>query len=129
MRHFQAAPIWGNSIVNASDQSRFLLHIERLLPPRHRRAGLRLLGSIVHSQRWGIARARPPGWALYFKSGWGSGSGAADHQVALLRRGGRRISVAIMTTSNPSHAYAEATEQGVAARLLRGLGPSSIPAD
>ena len=29
-----------------------------------------------------------------------------------------------MTTSNPSHAYAEATEQGIAARLLRGLGPS-----
>ena len=48
---------------------------------------MRLLGSIVRSQRWGIARVRPPGWALYFKGGWGSGSGAVDHQVALLRRG------------------------------------------
>jgi hypothetical protein len=127
MRHFHAAPIWGNSIVNASDQSRFLLHIERLLPRRHRRTALRLLGSIVASQRWGIARVRPRGWALYFKSGWGSGSGAADHQVALLRRGRRRLSVAIMTTSNPSHAYAEETLEGVAARLLRGLGPESDP--
>ena len=126
MRHFQAAPIWGNSIVDAADQSRFLLHLERLVPHRHRRTALRLLGSIVPSQRWGIARVRPPGWALYFKSGWGSGSGAADHQVALLRRGGRRLSVAIMTTSNPSHAYAKETERGVAARLLRGLGPSSM---
>ena len=128
MRHFHAAPIWGNSIVDASDQSRFMLHIERLVPRRHRRTALRLLGSIVRSQRWGIARVRPPGWALYFKSGWGSGSGAADHQVALLRRGGRRLSVAIMTTSNPSHAYAEETQRGVAARLLRGLGPSSMSA-
>ena len=128
MRHFQAAPIWGNSIVNASDQSRFLLHIERLLPPRHRRAALRLLGSIVHSQRWGIARVRPPGWALYFKSGWGSGSGAADHQVALLRRGGRRLSVAIMTTSNPSHAYAEATEQGSrGAAVCEASAPRPFP--
>ena len=29
--------------------------------------------SIVPSQRWGIARVRPRGWALYFKGGWGSG--------------------------------------------------------
>ena len=27
------------------------------------------------AQRWGIARVRPRGWALYFKGGWGSGSG------------------------------------------------------
>ncbi len=129
MRRFRAAPIWGNSIVDAADQSRFLLRLERLVPDRHLRTALRLLGSIVPSQRWGIARVRPPGWALYFKSGWGSGSGAADHQVALLRRGRRRLSVAIMTTSNPSHAYAGETEEGIARRLLRGLGPSSMPAD
>jgi len=81
----------------------------------------------VPPQRWGIARARPRGWALYFKGGWGSGSGAVDHQVALLRRGGRRLSLAIMTTGSPSHAYATETLRGVAARLLRGLRPDSSP--
>ena len=41
--------------------------------------------------------------------------------MALLRRGRRRVSVAILTTSSPSHAYAKETLRGVAALLLRGL--------
>jgi hypothetical protein len=124
MRRFvPAAPIWGLSRVDAADQSRFLLHVDRTVPARHRDYALELLRTIVPSQRWGIARVRPPGWALYFKGGWGSGTGAVDHQVALLRRGGRRLALAIMTTASPSHAYAKQTLRGVAARLLRGLGP------
>ena len=128
MRRFRPAPVWGLSSVDAADQSRFLLNVERLVPRRHRRTAMGLLGSVVPSQRWGIAQARPLGWALYFKGGWGSGSGAVDHQVALLRRGGRRLSVAIMTTSSPSHEYGKRTLEGVARRLLRGLGPASRPA-
>ena len=61
-----------------------------------------LLRTIVPEQRWGIARARPAEWKLYFKGGWGSGTGAVDHQVAQLRRGKLRVAVAIMTTGNPS---------------------------
>ena len=52
-----AAPVWGLSSVDAADQTRFLLHVDRPVPRRHRRAALRLLGSIVPSQRWGSARA------------------------------------------------------------------------
>ena len=125
MRAFTPAAIWGLSRVDAADQTLFFLHIDRYVPSRHRAYALRLLSSIVPSQRWGIAQVRPPGWALYFKGGWGSGSGAVDHQVALRRRGGRRVSVAILTTSSPSHAYGKATLRGVAARLLRGLSAIS----
>lgn len=128
MRRFRpATAIWGLSRVDAADQTRFLLHVDRYVPRRHRATALRLLGSIVPSQRWGIARVRPPGWALYFKGGWGSGTGAVDHQVALLRRGRRRLAVAIMTTASPSHAYAKATLRGVARRLLRGIGLAAWP--
>jgi hypothetical protein len=127
MQHFHATRPWGLSTINVADQTRFFLHIDRRVPSRHRRYAMRLLGSIVPAQRWGIARARPLGWALYFKGGWGSGTGWADHQVALLRRGRRRLSVAILITSSPSHAYANETLRGVAARLLRGLGASSLP--
>jgi hypothetical protein len=88
---------------------------------------MRLLNSIVPSQRWGIARARPPGWALYFKGGWGDGDGDVDHQAALLQRGEQRVAVAIMTTANPSHAYGKETLRGVAVRLLRDLRPDSAP--
>jgi hypothetical protein len=117
----------GLSSIDVADQTRFFFHIDRLMPRRHRRYALRLLGSIVPSQRWGIARVRPRGWALYFKGGWGSGTGWADHQVALLRRGRRRLSIAILVTSSPSHTYGNETLRGVAARLLRGLRPASKP--
>jgi len=127
MRRFHATRPWGLSRIDVADQTRFLLHIDRYLPRRHRRYALRLLGSIVPSQRWGIARVRPRGWALYFKGGWGSGTGWADHQVALLRRGKRRLAVAILITSSPSHAYGKETLRGIAARVLRGLGPRSRP--
>ncbi|MEA2330631.1 MAG: hypothetical protein QOH58_769 [Thermoleophilaceae bacterium] len=128
MRAFAPAAIWGLSRIDAADQTLFFLRIERHVPRRHRPAALRLLGSIVRSQRWGIARVRPPGWGLYFKGGWGSGSGAVDHQVALLRRGERRLSVAILSTGSPSHDYAKETLRGVAARLLRGLDADARPA-
>jgi hypothetical protein len=127
MRAFRPAAIWGLSSIDAADQTRLFLRIERFVPPRHRQLTLRLLGSIVPWQRWGIAQVRPPSWALYFKGGWGSGSGAVDHQVALLRRGRRRLSVAILTTGSPSHGYGKETLRGVAGRLLRGLGPDSTP--
>jgi hypothetical protein len=127
MTHFHATRPWGLSTIDVADQTRFFLGIDRRVPVRHRRYAMRLLGSIVPSQRWGIARERPRGWALYFKGGWGSGTGWADHQVALLRRGRRRLSVAILITSSPSHEYAKETLRGIAARLLRGLRPNSRP--
>jgi Beta-lactamase enzyme family len=117
-------PYWGNSTTCAADQSRFFLRIERWLPRRHRGYALRLLASIVPSQRWGIASLRYPGWQLHFKGGWGSGSGASEHQVALLRGpGGERVALAIMTLGSPSAAYARETQRGVAARLLQRLRP------
>jgi hypothetical protein len=127
MRRFHATRPWGLSTIDVADQTRFFLHIDRHVPKRHRRYALRLLGSIVPSQRWGIARVRPRGWALYFKGGWGSGTGWVDHQVALLRRGRRRLAVAILITSSPSHEYGNQTLRRVAARMLRGLRPGSVP--
>ena len=127
MRHFHATRPWGLSTIDVADQTRFFLHIDRRIPRRHRAYAMRLLRSIVPAQRWGIARARPRGWALYFKGGWGSGTGWADHQVALLRRGRRRLSVAILITSSPSHAYGNETLRGISKRLLRGLRPRSVP--
>jgi hypothetical protein len=123
MRRFVAvAHPWGHSRVNAVNQTRLFLRIDRHVARRHRRYALRLLRSIVPAQRWGVARAAPRRWRLYFKGGWGSGTGAVDHQVALLRRGRLRVAVAVLTTGNGSHAYGKATLRGVFRRLLRGLG-------
>jgi beta-lactamase class A len=122
MRRFQLRlPIWGHSEITACDQVRFFRRIEAHLPKRHRRYGMRLLASIVPSQRWGIPPVKPEGWRIYFKGGWGSGTGRVTHQVALLRKGDTRISLAVLTQFNPSQAYGKRTIRGVARRLLRGL--------
>jgi hypothetical protein len=113
--------IWGHSLITAQDQARFFLRIDRLVPPRHRAYAMDLLARIVPKQRWGIARVSPPGWQLYFKGGWGTATGLIDNQVALLTRGGERVSVAILAARNGSHAHGKQTLEGVARRLLRGL--------
>jgi beta-lactamase class A len=123
MSRFVVNPIWGYSLITARDQTRFFLRIDKLVPERHRAYALRLLRTIVPSQRWGMARAIPQGWRLHFKGGWGAGTGAVDHQVGLLRRGRHRVAVAVMTVGNPTHSYGNATLEGVARRLMRGLEP------
>jgi beta-lactamase class A len=123
-RFMPAAPIWGNSRIDAADQARFFLRIDRLTPARHRAYAMYLLAHVVPSQRWGIGQVCPRGWRLYFKGGWGSGTGAIDHQVVLLTRGRERVSVAILTYADGSHAYGKETLRGVAERLLRGLASS-----
>jgi D-alanyl-D-alanine dipeptidase len=61
----------------------------------------------------------PRGWSTFFKGGWrGTEHGRLLHEAALLERGGRRISLAVLTDGNPSHAYGTATLRGVARRIL-----------
>jgi hypothetical protein len=116
MTSFSTLPeCWSCSRITARDQSRFFLAVDRLLPRRHRAYGMGLLGRVVPRQRWGVALVAPKGWRLYFKGGW---TGSVDHQVALLVRGHRRVSVAVLTSGSPSHAYATETLRGVFGRLL-----------
>jgi hypothetical protein len=111
-------PIWGLSHITPRDQAHYFHHIDRYVPVRHRHYAMHLLATIVRSQRWGIAQVSPEGWNLYFKSGWGSGTGLVDHQVALLRRGETRVSLCITTRFNPDHEYGKRTLRGIAARLV-----------
>jgi Beta-lactamase enzyme family len=121
MSHFGTSSIWGETQITAADQTRFFLHIDRYVPARHRAYAMSLLAGIVPSQRWGIAEVAPHGWKLYFKGGWGYGTGLLDHQVALLVRGCARVSIAVLTMYDGSHAYGKETLKGIFARLLRGL--------
>jgi beta-lactamase class A len=122
MTRFAAtAPIWGESEITARDQTKFFLHLDSYIVPRHRAYAMHLLASIVPSQRWGIGEVAPKGWKLYFKGGWGSGTGLIDNQVALLTRGCARVSIAVLTMFDGSHAYGEQTLKVIFQKLLRGL--------
>ncbi|HET8592523.1 MAG TPA: serine hydrolase [Solirubrobacterales bacterium] len=125
MRRFVASPVWGGCQVTARDQARFFFRIRGLIPRRHRDYALRLLSSIVRSQRWGIPRVIPAGWRIHFKGGWTpDDDGWRVHQAALVRGDGRRISIAVLTGGNPGLGYGARTIAGVAARLLRGYRPA-----
>jgi hypothetical protein len=121
MRDFRYAAIWGLSRTSPRDQARFMYRFRAYVPREHRRYAAQLLSHIVHSQRWGVGRLALPGWRLFFKGGWGSGSGRVDHQVALLTHRHRKISIAVFTQFDPDHAYGKRTLRGVFGRLLRGL--------
>jgi D-alanyl-D-alanine carboxypeptidase len=122
MRHFRYTRPWGLSRVDATEQARFMFQLGRFIPDRHEDYARYLLAHIVRRQRWGIAKLNRPRYELYFKSGWGTGTGAVSHQIAWFEREvGIRIGVAIMIESSPSHAYSTQTLRGVAARLLRDL--------
>jgi hypothetical protein len=121
MHAFRLGSPWGLSTVTARDLTRFALRAESLVPARHRDYTMRLWRTIVPSQRWGVFRVAPGGWTVHAKGGWGSGTGAIDHQVALLTHGPERVSAAVLTTSDGTHAYGKATLRGVFARLLRRL--------
>ncbi len=133
MRKFKLDPtIWGLSRIDAIDQTRFFLHIDNHVVPRHRATAMHLLATVTPSQRWGIGELRLPGWQLYFKGGWGSATGAVEHQVALLRHDSIRVSVAVLITASPNHTYAKGTLRGMFAILLRGvhglLAPPAVAA-
>ena len=124
MRDFATSSSWGRSVVTAADQARFFFRVDRLAPRRHRAFARSLLAGVVRSQRWGIAQAVPEGWTAYFKGGWRPEAGARlVHQAALLRRGGRRAALAVLTDGQPWHGYGTLTVRGIARRLLRDGPP------
>ena len=121
MRDFRYRWVWGESRTSPRDQVRFMDHLMSYIPKDHRPYARYLLSHVIRSQRWGIGRVVPPGWRLYLKGGWGSGSGRVDHQVALLRHGPHRIALALFTQFDPDHAYGKQTLRGLAARLLANI--------
>jgi Beta-lactamase enzyme family len=117
MRRFAIGAHLFEARIDASDQARFFLGIDRLVPAEHRAYARALLASIVSWQRWGIApAAERHGFSVRFKGGWRT---ALTHQVALLQRDGRRLAIAVFTSREPSMAYGEQTIEGIAERLLR----------
>jgi hypothetical protein len=80
-----------------------------------------LLNHIIPSERWGIGQVNHHGWRLYFKGGWGYGTGLIDSQVAMLERGCSRVSLAVLTMHDYSQAYGNATLYGIFSRLLKGF--------
>jgi beta-lactamase class A len=115
---FSTQSVWGRTTITADGQTKFFLHLDSYVTPLHRAYAMLLLSSIVSYERWGIGEVAPKGWTVYFKGGWGSGTGLLDHQVVLIKRGCARVSIAVLSMYDGSHAYGKATLRGIFARLL-----------
>jgi hypothetical protein len=122
MEDFRSSTTWGASEISAADMAAMFAVLGRVLPERHERFGLGLLGSIVPDQRWGIARiASERGWSVRFKGGWRlDPDGQVVNQAAELRRDGAERAIAVLTDRQPSMGYGIETVEGIADRLLRG---------
>ena len=130
MRRFVPDEVWGGSQVTARDQAVFFGRLPRLVPRRHRSYALGLLRSITTRQRWGVPQGTPNHWSVAFKGGWfRPGGGWRVHQGALLRRGERQLSLAVLTEGSPTRGYGAATIAGVVRRLLRGYNRYDPPRD
>jgi hypothetical protein len=112
--------VWGAQPHRRLRPDALLPALEAHVVARHRATALHLLRTVVRSQRWGVAARAARRLALYFKGGWGSGTGSSSTRSrscarARSRRGGRA------DQREPDRAYGEQTLRGVFARLLRGL--------
>jgi len=126
MKGFAVSGDWANATVTASDQARFFLAIDRLVPRRFRELARDLLESVNELHSWGIPVDARPRWRVFFKGGWRpEEDGEMVHQAALLENGSERVAIAVMTTQNPNMVYGERSIQGVS-RLLLGGAPAAL---
>ncbi|MEA2449531.1 MAG: hypothetical protein QOG63_1463 [Thermoleophilaceae bacterium] len=125
MHHLGLLPGWADTRIAAGDQARFFYRIDALVPKRHRRYARHLLSHVIPAQRWGVPKAIPGGARAFFKGGWRPEHGGwLVHQVALVERGGRRVSIAVLTDHDRGFTYGADTIKGVA---KRALGPLARP--
>jgi beta-lactamase class A len=119
MRDFRGAGFWSEAWITARDMARFMSRLEHRALGAHRKFAMRLLAGVVSSQRWGIPEAAGDAWSVWFKGGWrASVGGQLVHQAALLRGGGRKLAIAVLTDAQPTQQYGTETVRGIAARLL-----------
>ena len=112
-----AAGWWAFTQTSAADQARFMLALDRLIPPRFYAYARGLLSGIEPSQSWGIPPVARPRWHVFFKTGQIPSEGLYN-EVARLERPGATFTIAVLTSGDPSMGYGRQTIQGVAARLL-----------
>ncbi len=127
MRRFAPMPALGLLAHLGAPTRRAFPRIDRFVVRRHRGTAMRLLNTIVGSQRWGIARARPRGVGALLQGRLGRRAPAPwTTRWRCCAAAAAGWPLAIITTGNPSHAYGKATLRGGRARLLRGLRPGSV---
>lgn len=101
--------VWGASRTTPADQVRLLGVLTRPggpLSTANRRYVLRLMGSVVADQRWGVTAAALPGEKVAIKNGWTpltfQGDGWAVNSIGRVTGSGHDFLVAALSTGHPT---------------------------
>lgn len=93
---------WASIRWSPRDYSRLFMSMPDILPTKHRWWAMKLFKNITPSQKWGIPR-QSQGWRTYLKGGWRPEAGGwIVLQGALLKKGDRKLALAVFTRNQPS---------------------------
>jgi beta-lactamase class A len=119
---------WGSTTTTALDQSkivRLFADTNHLLTTKYRKWGLSLMTHISSYDTWGITAGPTKGTTVAFKNGWVPLTSDTDWQInsiGWIDGAGRDYVIAVLTDSDPSENYGQATIEGFARIIWREMG-------
>ncbi|MWK35340.1 hypothetical protein GEV43_15750 [Actinomadura sp. J1-007] len=119
---------WGLTQITAHDEMQLLRHLtarNALLPDKARAYALKLMNSVIRSQRWGTPSGRPAGTKWHVKNGWLPRHNKywRVHSIGSFDGHGRDYMIVVLTRDTPSMAYGVGTIERVAKVVHRDLNP------
>ncbi|MEU4229849.1 serine hydrolase [Nonomuraea sp. NPDC026600] len=134
LRHTQGVPgdcvdlyCWGITRTSAEDQVRLmkaLVSVKSPLRAKDRARVLRLMGTVVDGQDWGVSAARCKGDRVALKNGWLKRVATkrwAIVSVGLIRGHSHDYAVAVLTENNADTGQGIATVEGVTERIMKSF--------
>ncbi|WP_245765600.1 serine hydrolase [Nonomuraea jiangxiensis] len=118
---------WGITRTSAEDQVRLmqaLVSRKSPLSKKERDQVLRLMGTVVDGQDWGVSAAACGGDRVALKNGWlkrVSNKLWATISVGLVRSDGHDYAIAVLTEGSPEVGYGIATVEGVVQRIMQSF--------
>ncbi|MFD3568689.1 serine hydrolase [Streptomyces sp. NPDC058667] len=124
-----AGGYWGLTQINVTDEQRLLSLVtarNSVLSDNSRAYILKLMGSVITSQRWGTTSGAPSSVSVHVKNGWlqRATRGWRVHSIGTFKGGGHDYSISVLTDGNSTMSYGVNTIQAVARVIHRDLTPT-----
>ncbi|MEU0394998.1 serine hydrolase [Streptomyces sp. NPDC006208] len=121
---------WGLTQITVKDEQRLLSLItakNSVLSDNSRAYILKLMNTVVASQRWGTPAGAPSSVKVHVKNGWLSRAthGWRVHSVGAFKGGGHDYYISVLTQDNSTMDYGVATIQSVAKAIHKDLVPTT----
>ncbi|MFJ5833589.1 serine hydrolase [Streptomyces sp. NPDC093089] len=121
---------WGLTQINVNDEQRLLSLItarNTVLSDTSRAYILKLMGSVVTSQKWGTPAGAPSSVAIHVKNGWlqRATRGWRVHSIGAFKGGGHDYTITVLTDGNSTMTYGVNTIQAVSKVIHQDLVPTT----